>query len=299
VTLLDSPALDHARETGTTPLRLVAAEIMKVRTTNTWRLFLLGFPVFAALALSLNGFSHHYQLYPQQTVSDRAQALVEAVQARTPAGEASITASMMTSGQFLGVLFAMLLGLLLMTNEVAHRTAAVTFLVVPRRSMVVRAKIAAAACLGALFWLISTAMDTLVTPMYLHSQHLRSDPVAWTTVRSVLLNLLAFGLWAVLGVGLGAVMRGQTASIVTGLAVYLGGFAATQLVFHLIYAIHHADWILGLPVIAPAIASNVMITPGRAFPHAPPEWVGLVVLGGYALVLASVGVVRTRRRDVA
>jgi hypothetical protein len=81
--LLDSPALDQARPTGATPLRLVRAEIMKIRTTKTWWLFLAGFTMFAALALTSNGFSHHYQLYPQQDGSDRAQALVQAAQVLT------------------------------------------------------------------------------------------------------------------------------------------------------------------------------------------------------------------------
>ena len=67
MTLLDSPALDGARDTGTTPLRLVRAEIMKIRTTNTWWLFLIGFTVFTALALTNNGFSHHYQLSRSRT----------------------------------------------------------------------------------------------------------------------------------------------------------------------------------------------------------------------------------------
>jgi len=117
VTTLDSPALDQADDRGMTPLRLVKAEIMKIRTTRTWWLFLIGFTVFTALALTSNAFSHHYQLYPQPDTSDRAQALAQAVQARTPAGVAAIAASMMTSGQFLGVLFVMLLGILIMTSE--------------------------------------------------------------------------------------------------------------------------------------------------------------------------------------
>ena len=78
MTLLDSSALDRARNTGTTPLRLVRAEITKVRTTNIWWLFLISFTVFTALALISNGFSHHYQLYPQQGISDPAQALAQA-----------------------------------------------------------------------------------------------------------------------------------------------------------------------------------------------------------------------------
>jgi hypothetical protein len=66
-----------------------------------------------------------------------------------------------------------------------------------------------------------------------------------------------------------------------------------------VYVIHPSGWILGAPVIAPAIASNVMVTPGRAFPHAPPQWAGMAILIAYALVLTAAGVVRTRRHDVA
>ncbi len=41
-----------------------------------------------------------------------------------------------------------------------------------------------------------------------------------------------------------------------------------------------------------------MITPGRAFPHAPPQWAGLVIMLGYVLALTAPGVALTRRRDV-
>ena len=38
--LLDSAALDQAGDTGTTPARLLRAEFMKIRTTDTGWLFL-------------------------------------------------------------------------------------------------------------------------------------------------------------------------------------------------------------------------------------------------------------------
>ncbi len=296
--LLDSPALDQARPAGATPLRLVRAEIMKIRTTKTWWLFLAGFTIFAALALTSNGFSHHYQLYPQHDSSDRAQALVQAAQARTPAGVATIAASMMTSGQFLGVVLAMILGVLIMTNEFAHQTATATFLTVPRRGAVIMAKLAAAACFGALFWLVATVIDAVVTPFYLHSQHVSTALTGWIVLRSVLLNLLAFVLWAIFGLGVGTLIRNQVAGVVAALAVYLGSFAAVELIVHGVYYFYRHGWVLGGPVIAPAVASNVMITPGRAFPHAPPQWVGLVIMVGYAVALTAAGVVLTRRRDV-
>ena len=73
--LLDSAALDQAGDTGTTLARLLRAEFMKIRTTGTGWLFLAGFIVFTALALTINGFSTHFQLYPQQGQGDRAHAL--------------------------------------------------------------------------------------------------------------------------------------------------------------------------------------------------------------------------------
>jgi ABC-2 type transport system permease protein len=157
-----------------------------------------------------------------------------------------MAASMMTSGQFLGVLFAMFLGVLLMTNEFAP---------------------------------LSTAMT------------------GWIVIRSVLLNLLAFVIWAIFGLGLGTLIRSQVTAVVAGVAVYLGGFAAVELIFHGIYYSYRQGWVLGGPVIAPAVASNVMITPGRAFPHAP-QWTGLVIIVGYALLLAAAGIALTRHRDM-
>jgi hypothetical protein len=42
-----------------------------------------------------------------------------------------------------------------------------------------------------------------------------------------------------------------------------------------------------------------MITSGRAFPGAPPWWAGALVLVGYGVVLAGLGLAVIRRRDVS
>ena len=102
------------------------------------------------MALTINGFGSHYQLYPQQGIVSRTQALAQAAQARSPAGVAAIAASMMTSGQRVGVLFALFLGVLVVTSEFANQTAPVTFVTVPRRATVIMANVAAATCSGAL-----------------------------------------------------------------------------------------------------------------------------------------------------
>jgi len=294
--LLDSAALDQAGDTGTTLARLLRAEFMKIRTTGTGWLFLTGFVVFTALALTISGFGSHYQLYPQQGPG-RAQALAQAAQARTPSGLAAIAAGMMTSGQRIGFIFALLLGVIIVTSEFANQTAAVTFVTVPRRTTVIRAKLAAAACCGALFWLVGTVIAAVATPLFLYSQHVSTSLAGWTVARSVLLNLVAFVAWGVFGLGLGAVLRSQLASVIAAIAVYVGSFGAL-LVFTLLYNLLHQAWLLGGPVIAPAVASEVMITSGPAFPHAPPGWVGGVIMIGYTVALVAGGIALTKRRDV-
>ena len=151
----------------------------------------------------------------------------------------------MTSGQFLGVLFAMLLGVLLVTNEYSQQTAAATFLANPRRSSVIVAKFAAAAVFGALFWLISTLVNVVVTPIYLHSQHLDISLTDWVVIRSVLLNLLGFVMWAIFGLGLGTLIRSQLGSVITGIGAYLLGAAAVAVIFQLIYNVYHHAWVQG------------------------------------------------------
>ncbi len=296
--LLDSAALDQAGDTGTTLARLARAEFMKLRTTDAGWLFLIGFIVFTALALTVNGFGTNQQLYPQRGQGgDWAQALAQAAQARTPAGLAAISASMMTSGQRVGVIFALLLGVVVVTSEFANQTAAVTFVTVPRRAKVIMAKVTAAACCGALFWLVGTVLAAVATPLFLYSQHVSTSLAGWSVARSVLLNLLAFVVWGVFGLGLGAVLRSQMGSVIAAIAVYVGSFG-TMLVFTLLYNLFHQGWMLGAPVIGPAVASEVMTSSGPAFPNAPPAWVGGIILIGYAAALAAAGLALTKRRDV-
>ena len=47
-----------------------------------------------------------------------------------------------------------------------------------------------------------------------------------------------------------------------------------------------------------AVASEVMVTAGPAFPYAPPGWVGGVIMIGYTVALVAGGIVLTKRRDL-
>jgi ABC-2 type transport system permease protein len=297
--LLESPALARASQSGPNLARLIRAEIAKIRTTKTWWLLALGIVAFTALAFTSNAFQHHYELFPPPGVQRGDEGQEAIATAHTPAGLAKIAADMMTSGQFFGLLLAMIIGILVLTNEFFHQTATTTFMTSPHRTMVVMAKAVAAILFGGLFWLIATVLDLIATPIYLNSQHVSVSITQWTVVQSVLLNLLAFAIWAIFGMGLGTLIRSQIGAVVTGMALYLLGTAAVAILFQILHNLIHGDWILTAQVIAPAIASGVMITPGEAFPHAPPQWVGGAVLIGYAIVTGFVGIVIMRRRDIS
>jgi ABC-2 type transport system permease protein len=282
--------------------RLVFAEIMKIRTTPAWLLFGGGFTIAAALAILWNWEVNHRTLYPSladYSGNGRAAVLAQAAAARTSSGAAAMAASMMTSGQFLLVLITLLLGVHLVTGEFAARTMASTFLVTPRRGLVIAAKLVTAAALGLLFWAITTALDGVGAPLFLAAQHLPASALLSSGVfRAVLMGLLAYLFWALFGLGLGAVVRNPVIAVVAVIAIYAGGFAVVELIVHLLYLATRATWLLSLAVLAPAQASNVMITSGPAFPHAPPWWAGALVMAGYAAVLATCGVVRMARFDV-
>jgi ABC-type transport system involved in multi-copper enzyme maturation permease subunit len=280
MTMLDSPALAGAQRTGATPWCLFTAELMKIRTTRTWRWFGLAVLLVTGWALLRNGVSHYYQPRPAY------------------AGKDAIAADMMTSGQFLGVLFAMLLGVLVLTNEFHHHIAAATFMANPHRGRVIAAKLAAAGCFAALFWLASTMINLVVTPIYLRSEDISVPLTDAPVVRAVLFNLLAFLLWSALGLGLGAAVRSQVGAVVAGVIIYLVGAAAAEIAVNLLHAVYPHDWVLGAPVLAPAVASLILVTPGPAFAHAPPPWAGLLVLIGYTAMFTIVGSARIRRLDL-
>jgi hypothetical protein len=136
----------------------------------------------------------------------------------------------------------------------------------------------AATGIGVLFWAASTALDLIVTPIYLNSQHVGVALTDWVPLRSVLLNLLAYTMWAIFGVGLGSLFRSQVGAVVTRMVIYLGGIAAALAIVRLVYMAYAHTWVLGAAVAAPSVASLVMV--------------------GYAIVLGMAGVLRTRRRDV-
>jgi ABC-2 type transport system permease protein len=86
-------------------------------------------------------------------------------------------------------------------------------------------------------------MNVIVTPIYLRSQQVSVALTDWAVVRLVLLNLLAFVMWAIFGLGLGTLVRSQIGSVITGMAAYPLSIPAVAVVFQLIYNVYHHAWV--------------------------------------------------------
>jgi ABC-2 type transport system permease protein len=283
--------------------RLVRAELLKIRTTNTWWLFGIGAIVMTGLALLVNGVQAHYFLKETFQAPENARPeQVEQARAQFEAQHQVVTqaANIFTSGQFFGVLFVMLLGILVITNEYYHQTATTTFLTTPHRTTVVVGKLLTAMIAAAFFWLMSTVINLVVGSIFFRVQGFDSHLGDWPVTRAILLNLLAYAIWAVVGVGFGALIRSQLGATITGTLLYLIGTQLAQVVFFLLYTyVIKKDWVLTAMVSVPAVASQIMLSPVKSYPQSPPQWVGAAVLIGYALVAGGVGTLILRRRDVS
>jgi ABC-2 type transport system permease protein len=275
---------------------LIRGELLKIRTTNTWWLFGIGIVGFTGLALLINLLVANDALRnPQNFDPDQtSQPLNQADQLINQA------ANVYTSGQFFGGLFVLLLGMLLITNEFYHQTATATFLTTPHRTAVVSAKLITGMAFAALFWVIITIIDVAVGSLFINSWGYSPSLGEWDVQRAILFNLLVFVLWAIVGVGFGALIRNQVGAVVTGTLLYLIGTQLAQAVFFLIHEyVIKEDWVLTAMVVVPAVAAQVLVSPVELYEESPAYWVGGVVLLAYGILAGIAGTVIMRTRDIS
>jgi ABC-type transport system involved in multi-copper enzyme maturation permease subunit len=307
-----------ARSGSALPIRLVRSELLKIWTTNSWWIFGILLVAGTALTLLINLFVANSQLneaaatkargLPDMTGMDPSQQeLIRnqfAIDSDLHRVLANVSANVFTSGQFFGLLFITVLGCLIVTNEFFHQTATTTFLATPHRSQVIGSKLAAGAVLGVMFWLITTVIDVAVGAAYFSSTNRDVLLGESTVTRSILLNLLAFVIWAVLGIGLGVLLRSQLGATITAAASYLLAYPVAIIFFGLIRTfVIKDDGVFKAMVLVPGVDSQIMVSPERIqlgpSVLGPPWWVGGLVLLAYGVLAGAVGTVLTRRRDIS
>jgi ABC-2 type transport system permease protein len=179
-----------------------------------------------------------------------------------------------------------ILGIIGMTQEYRHRTATPTFLTTPRRGRVVVAKLVAYALAAVPLALALDAFNVLVVTI---AAGARGDAPSLGTDNLEVLGRAALVLvvWAVIGVGVGALLRNQVGAIV-GALVYL--FVVENIVQAVPASRTVYKWLPGgaADAVLPTVQPIELLEP----------WQGGLLLLGYGLLAAFLGTLFAVRRDV-
>lgn len=266
----------HGPSTGS----LVRAELLKIRTTRLWWALLLGAVLFTAFGAGFTaGFAG-----VEGSAGPGGQAL-------PPVESPMLLRSVYGSGFSGAYLFALILGVTGMTGEYRYLTITPTFLGAPRRHPVVLAKLMAHLVVGVVYGVVCALTAILVGGVIIvgfkgGELGLTADGVP----RAVGLSILAVALWTLLGIGLGTLIKNQIAAILTGVLI---AFLVEPLLGLLFNSLD-----LEIGKFLPTSASNALLSGFTGGAAQLDWWAGGLVLLGYALVFAAVGVASSVRRDI-
>jgi ABC-type transport system involved in multi-copper enzyme maturation permease subunit len=258
-------------------IRLVRAEWTKLFSTRMWLGLLIGACVMAA------GFAALLTAFAGQT-QNGAPGL-------PPVGDPVFERLAFAVPSDTAPLF-LILGIIGMTQEYRHRTATPTFLTTPRRWRVVVAKLFAYPLAAVPMALVVMAVAVLVLSIYAGARgaapSLNSDNLEVLARAGLVLVV-----YAVIGVGIGALLRNQVGAIV-GALVYL--FVVEGLVASIGPLQSAYKWMPGGA--AEAMTATAGGPPEFGGPELLDAWQGGSLLLAYGLVAAALGVLFAVRRDI-
>ena len=242
------------------------AELLKLRTTRTTHTLLASMVALTALVISLHALT--------LSTSDLSKA--------------SNQPHVFGWAATIGTLFAALIGGIAVTAEFRHGTIRPTLLVTPNRRRVLAAKAITAATAGLGVGLLAGGFVAAIGSLEFA---IRGIPVHLSTgdfVQLIVGSAAAAALWAVIGIGIGALVRGQVGTVI-GLCVWLllleniliGNIPATAK-----YAPGASAGALAGMI--PDAGSTKLLAPA----------IGGILLIGYALAIATSGLLAFDTSDI-
>ena len=261
--------------------RLFRAEIRKILTTRLWWGLLLGLVLTWAALSVLEG-----------SIAGRTTG---GTQATPGLDDPATIRSVYTAGLSTAYLFALAFGVISMAGEYRQQTITSTVLSSPHRSRVVLAKLAAVAVTGFAYGLAGVVGGLVAGIPVIELRHadvlLTSDGVP----RALITAALAVGLWAVVGLGVGTLIRNQIVALLVSIG--LAWIAEPLLALGL-----NAAGIGSVARFLPSQATSALISPSTDSSGLSvellPWWGGALVLLGYAALSGALGAALTLRRDI-
>ena len=244
-------------------LRLVRAETRKLTTTKMPWGFLAALVVVAGLDAAVVAFGSD---------TDGSKAFVA-----TAADQQSLMAF-----AFNAMLGTALFGAIAAAREYGHGTVVPTFLTCPRRPRAVLAQLAAVLLAGAALALVGQALIIAAVSLALPSTQNSLMLSAGDLAQLLAASTLAGAIGAVLGAGLGAVIRNVGGAVTTAVLVL---FVIPPLAVQLLNDV--GSWI---PIRLFAVISGVRTDVSMS--------AALMAVAAWALVPAAAGLMAVQRRDV-
>ncbi|WP_448629901.1 ABC transporter permease [Cellulomonas soli] len=266
----------------------IRTEYRKVVTTRLWWILLLAMGLYMAFLAGVMAWALVAGSATTTGADGTEQELVLTSEA--------IVRTVYTIAVSFGYVFPVVVGALSVSSEYRHQTITPTFLAEPRRTVVLLAKVVVGALVGVVFGLMGTAASVAAGAGVLGALGEPTMLDLASTWRTLGLSVVALAVWALLGVAFGLVLTNQVAVVVVLLAF-------TQFVEPVLrFVLAATSWGGSIAAYLPGAAGEA-ISGGSFYSEAGmsdllPWWQGLLVLLGYAVVLAAVGRFTTFRRDV-
>lgn len=258
--------------------RLLRSELIKFRTTRLWWGMLLGTVGLVAL-----------NVVPSALFA--GQDFGAGVPPTPPLNEVAGLTAVYGAGYQSGFLMVLVLGVIIGASDRRHATATQTFLATPGRGRVVVAKMVLAMIVGLVYGLVAQlATITVAAPVVLaRDAALRLDNA--DVQRSLVLGVFGIALWGVIGVALGILLRNQIAAILVAVGyIFVGDFLLAG-------GLGLADLDAAVPY-TPNNASSAIVGGFTGF-ELLEWWAGMLVLLAYGVVIALLGWLIGRKRDIA
>lgn len=208
--------------------------------------------------------------------------------------------SVYTLGSSMGYIFPVLIGSLAVTGEWRHRTITPTFLAAGARGPVLAGKTFVQFGMGAFYGVLAVGSAVLSSVFLITHAGASSDLGEASTWLFFLRSVLVMGVWAVIGVGLGVLVRNQTAAIVIVIAFtqFIEPLARLGAAFN--------DTASSVSRFLPGVVTDAFVGDSLyaamtlgAGPEPLTTWVALLVLVAYAAVILAFGwVFRWKNADI-
>ena len=106
-----------------------------------------------------------------------------------------------------------MVGIILITTEFRHFTSRPTFLIEPRRGLVIVAKILIAALVGLIYGIVCAALTAAIMIPWFGAKGITIGWIDNGVLQSLISDVIVIAIFAVVGIGVGVLVRNQIAAV--------------------------------------------------------------------------------------